>query len=64
MPWVDKDKCVGCGICIRECPVDAIFMKEGKAIIGMKKCIRCKKCHEICPKGAVRHDSEKKQKEE
>ena len=36
MPWVDKDKCVGCGICIRECPVDAIFMKEGKAIIDMK----------------------------
>jgi len=30
MPWIDKNKCTGCGICIRECPVDAISMKEGK----------------------------------
>ena len=34
-------------------------MKEGKAEIDMKKCIRCGKCHDICPQQAVRHDSEK-----
>ncbi len=59
MPWIDENKCVGCGICIRECPVDAISMKEGKAKINMEKCIRCGKCHDICPQEAVRHDSEK-----
>jgi len=59
MPWVDKDKCVGCGICIKECPVNAIYMKNGKAEIDMEKCIRCGKCHDICPQQAVRHDSEK-----
>jgi len=59
MPWIDKNKCVGCGICVRECPVDAISMKEERAVIDMEKCIRCGKCHDICPQEAVRHDSER-----
>ena len=59
MPWIDKTKCTGCGICIRECPVEAISLKQGKAEIDMDKCIRCGKCHEVCPQEAVRHDSEK-----
>jgi ferredoxin len=59
MPWIDKDKCAGCKICVKECPVNAISMKEGKAEIDMEKCIRCGKCHEVCSQKAVRHDSEK-----
>jgi ferredoxin len=59
MPWVSKERCIGCGICVEKCPADAIFMKEGKAEIDMEKCIRCGKCHEFCPQNAVRHDSEK-----
>ena len=59
MPWIDKNKCTGCALCIRECPVEAISLKQGKAEINMDKCIRCGKCHEVCPQEAVRHDSEK-----
>ena len=59
MPWIDKDKCIGCGICVKQCSVNAISMKEGKAEIDMEKCIRCGKCHDVCPQQAVRHDSEK-----
>lgn len=60
MPWVDKNICTGCGLCVEECPVLAITMEEGKAKIDMDKCIRCKKCHEVCPQKAIKHDSEKK----
>jgi formate hydrogenlyase subunit 6/NADH:ubiquinone oxidoreductase subunit I len=59
MPWVNKNKCIGCGICTRKCPANAIIMKDNKAEIDMEKCIRCGKCHEFCPQNAIRHDSEK-----
>ena len=59
MPWIDKEKCTGCTICVKNCPVGAIDIKNEKAEIDMSKCIRCGKCHKICPQDAVRHDSEK-----
>ena len=59
MPWVDEEKCVACGICVEECPVDAIEMKDGTAWIDMDECIKCGKCHEVCPENAVRHDKER-----
>jgi len=61
MPWIDKDKCVGCGICVDECPVDTISIENEKAEIDMTKCIHCGTCHSVCQEDAVRHDSEKAQ---
>jgi len=60
MPWVNKDMCTGCGICIEQCPVEAIERQsDGLANIDEAKCIRCGKCHDVCPMEAVRHDSER-----
>jgi len=59
MPWIDEKKCVACGICIEECPVDAISMQAEKAEINMEKCIHCGTCHNVCTQEAVRHDGEK-----
>ena len=59
MPWVDKNKCSGCGICVEECPVGVIVMENETAEINMDGCIHCGKCHDVCPEEAVRHDSEK-----
>ena len=60
MPWVNQDLCVGCGVCVDECPTEAITQDQSsKAIINDDKCIRCGKCHDVCPEEAVRHDSER-----
>ncbi|MCD6309866.1 MAG: 4Fe-4S binding protein [Candidatus Eremiobacteraeota bacterium] len=59
MPWISKNECVGCGICVEECPVNAISMSDDKAIINMSICIHCGICHGVCPEEAVKHDSEK-----
>ncbi len=61
MPWIDKNICVGCGLCVDYCPTQAIDQQTDTriAVINDDKCIRCGKCHDICPKCAVRHDSER-----
>ncbi len=59
MPWIKKEICTGCGVCIDSCPVDTIYLEDQTAIIDMNGCIRCGICHDACPMDAVRHDSEK-----
>ena len=34
MPWVDKEKCIGCNVCVEKCPVDAISMQGEKVKIS------------------------------
>ena len=64
MPWVNEDLCVGCSVCVDDCPVGAITLKDDqKAIINEDECIRCGRCHDVCPQEAVRHDSERIPKE-
>jgi len=59
MPWVSEEMCVGCGVCVDECPVGAIALDDGAARIEDMLCIRCGRCHDVCPQEAVRHDSER-----
>jgi ferredoxin len=59
MPWVKDEMCVGCGVCVEECCVDAISMSEGIAFIDDAKCIRCGVCHDVCAEDAIRHDGER-----
>lgn len=49
-----KRNCTGCGACISVCPVGCIQMVENEEgffypVIDHTRCIRCKKCYEICP---------------
>jgi ferredoxin len=60
MPWVDESLCTGCGICVKECPVDAIVLSDSqRAVLNEQECVRCGICHDVCPQDAVRHDSER-----
>lgn len=53
---VDKEKCIGCSLCINDCIVRDISLVEGKANINNITCIKCGHCIAICPKNAVSTD--------
>ena len=58
-PYIDKDKCIRCGICVKSCPVPgkAVNFRNGKGkppVYDYKKCIRCFCCQEMCPKKAIK----------
>ena len=58
---IDKDKCIGCGKCAKNCPVDAIvktdYVAPGHKLpsytIDTSKCIKCGACIAGCKFGAI-----------
>ncbi len=48
------EKCKGCTLCSKKCPVNAISGNVKEAhIIDTKKCIKCGQCKDVCRFGAV-----------
>ncbi len=48
---IDPDKCKGCTICAKACPVEAISgAKKEVHVLDQEKCIKCGMCFEKCPK--------------
>ena len=51
---IHEDKCKGCGMCKRNCPVEAISGEPGKIHhIDEAKCIKCGTCISVCPFHAI-----------
>jgi NAD-dependent dihydropyrimidine dehydrogenase PreA subunit len=51
---VDPEKCKMCGLCKKECPMDAItWEKKTPAAINLEKCIRCRSCIQACKFKAI-----------
>ena len=46
--------CIACGICVKNCPVDAVGIQDKHAVIDEEKCIACGMCAVKCPRGAIR----------
>ncbi len=58
---IDKDKCIGCGMCAKQCPAEAIsrtdYTAEGHKLASMAidtaKCVKCGACMSKCKFGAI-----------
>ncbi|AKI97266.1 DUF362 domain-containing protein [Kosmotoga pacifica] len=52
-PYVKTDKCIGCGFCVKNCPVNAITLVNHIAMIDYDKCLGCGQCIAMCNYGAM-----------
>ena len=45
--------CVGCGICVKNCPNEAVKVENFHAVIDHEKCVGCGICQQKCPKKSI-----------
>ncbi len=62
-PLYDHEKCVGCNICVKNCPEAAIRLidtpKGKRAVADLSWCKGCGICPTVCPTGAIKMKGKK-----
>jgi 2-oxoglutarate ferredoxin oxidoreductase subunit delta len=60
-PAINQDACKGCGLCIAECPQEALGWSGARNragytlphVAGPDRCTACRMCELICPDFAI-----------
>lgn len=60
---INSDKCIGCGLCVRDCPAKGLELikksrHEFKLIHYPSRCAYCGQCEDSCRHGAISHSNQ------
>jgi len=52
---LDEDRCIQCGVCVGQCPTEALYVEAGtrRVRFDAEKCIACQQCVPACPVHAI-----------
>ena len=50
----DPEACVGCGVCLTRCQMQAVSSEEGSIALNPDRCIGCGLCVSTCPSGSLK----------
>ncbi len=53
VPWLNFFECKKCGVCVKNCPAEAIVLGVLPRV-ERKKCVGCASCIAVCPTGAMK----------
>lgn len=53
---IDLERCIGCGLCVRDCFRKVIGISDQKAFIKDNYCMKCGHCIAVCPNNAISMD--------
>lgn len=56
MILINKEKCISCGRCVKDCISSNIELVDGKANVKRDQCLMCGHCIAICPQNAFTTD--------
>ncbi len=56
MIHIDPSACIGCGLCVRDCPQKNLTVENGCCAVKREVCLGCGHCVAICPQRAVSQD--------
>ncbi len=51
---IDREKCIGCGLCVNDCPNAHLDLENNKAKASESACIECGHCFAVCPVNAIK----------
>lgn len=60
-PFYSEDTCIGCGTCVKVCPLENIELKKGRPV-WLGHCQKCMACIHRCPVQALQHGSSTKKR--